>query len=133
MLIAQSVISQPESIQNNYPQKIIYKGDTVVIITIQQVKKLNKTYLERDKYKTLTDSLNKQSDDYELVIIKDKELIDNLKEQLILKDNITIENNAIITDLNDKNKKLSKKVKVNSFFNKGLIVITIILGILLVI
>lgn len=97
-------------------------NDTLLLLTIDQVKKLNVLKLEKDKYKELTDSLNRQVSDYELVIIQDKELINNLKEQLILKGKIINEKDGIVSELTDKNKKIEKKLNRNVFFNKVLIV-----------
>ena len=97
-------------------------NDTLLLLTIDQVKKLNVLKLEKDKYKELTDSLNRQVSDYELVIIQDKELINNLKEQLILEGKIINEKDGIVSELTDKNKKIEKKLNRNVFFNKVLIV-----------
>ena len=119
----------------DYPKLLINNQDTFLILTVDQVKKLNILKEEKNKYETLTDSLSLQMMDYDLVIIKDKELIDNLKEQLILKDKIIIEKDSIIEEINDKNNELSRKLKRNLFFNKVSIgaggVLLIVLGILI--
>ena len=123
LLIAQLSISQPGLTSNEYPKLYISENnDTLLLLTIDQVKKLNVLKLEKDKYKELTDSLNRQVSDYELVIIQDKELINNLKEQLILKGKIINEKDGIVSELTDKNKKIEKKLNRNVFFNKVLIV-----------
>ena len=114
----------------DYPKLLINNKDTFLILTVDQVKKLNILKEEKNKYETLTDSLSLQMMDYDLVIIKDKELIDNLKEQLILKDNILTEKDGIISEYIEKDKKLSKKLKLNMFFNKMLIGGVIVLGVL---
>ena len=114
----------------DYPKLLINNKDTFLILTVDQVKKLNILKEEKNKYETLTDSLSLQMMDYDLVIIKDKELIDNLKEQLILKDKIIIEKDDIISEYIEKDKKLSKKLKLSTFFNKVSIGGVIILGIL---
>lgn len=114
----------------DYPKLLINNKDTFLILTVDQVKKLNILKEEKNKYETLTDSLFLQMMDYDLVIIKDKELIDNLKEQLILKDNILTEKDGIISEYIEKDKKLSKKLKLNMFFNKMLIGGVIVLGVL---
>lgn len=114
----------------DYPKLLINNQDTFLILTVDQVKKLNILKEEKNKYETLTDSLSLQMMDYDLVIIKDKELIDNLKEQLILKDNILTEKDGIISEYIEKDKKLSKKLKLNMFFNKMLIGGVIVLGVL---
>ena len=119
----------------DYPKLLINNKDTFLILTVDQVKKLNILKEEKNKYETLTDSLSLQMMDYDLVIIKDKELIDNLKEQLILKDKIIIEKDGIISEYVEKDKKLSKKLKLSTFFNKVSIgaggVLLIVLGILI--
>ena len=114
-----------------YPKLLISNQDTFLILTIDQIKKLNIEHIEKNKFKELTDSLNKQVENYELVVIQDKELINNLKEQLILKDNIIIEKDGINEELTNKNKKIGRKLKRNVFFNKGLIVLSIVLGVLI--
>lgn len=123
--------------QNNddeYPKLFITQdGDTLLLLTIPQIKKLNILYLEKQKYKELTDSLNKQVSDYELVIIQDKELINNLKDQLILNGNIINEKDGIITNLKEENKKQDKKLNRQGFLNKALIIGVLILGVLVLV
>ena len=97
------------------------------------MKQLNIEHIQKEKYQTLTDSLNKQIEDYELVIIDDMELINNLIERLGLKDNIISEKNEIQEELIQKNKKTEKKLKRNVYFNKGLIILSIVLGIIIII
>ena len=43
--------------QENYPRRIELKGDTLCLITIPQVRKINERLLERRYFRSLSDSL----------------------------------------------------------------------------
>lgn len=44
--------------QENYPRRIEWRGDTLCLITIPQVKKINERLTERRYYRDLSDSLS---------------------------------------------------------------------------
>lgn len=118
---------------SEYPKKIVYEGDTLVLITMDQVDSLNITYATVDEYKELSDSLNSSIVGYELVIVKDKEIIKEIKEKVKLKDGIIKEKDVII----DEDKKIIEKLKRKNdrlkFFNGVLTVATTVLGVIVVI
>ncbi|PCI28503.1 hypothetical protein COB55_03835 [Candidatus Wolfebacteria bacterium] len=119
---------------NPYPKLYIAEnGDSLILITLEHVQKLNIEHVELLKYKELSDSLNEQIIDYEIVIIKDNELISNLESQLILRDDISLNQDEIIKNLEEKNKKTEKKLKRNVFFNKVGVICIIVLGVLIII
>ncbi len=118
---------------SEYPKIIVYKGDTLVLITLGQVDSLNITYTIVDEYKELSDSLKSSVAGYELVIIKDKEIIRELREKNEIHDQIVEQKNIVNEELKKDNKKLKKKNKLLKFFNGVLMVTTTILGVVVAI
>ena len=86
---------------------MVIDGDTLVAITVKQAKKVDKTFMERNYYKTVTDTLGKkiillesklendsliidaknvQIDNLELIIINKQVVIDRQKDDLVATD-----------------------------------------------
>ena len=65
-LIASFLYGQTEPVKQKYPQIKYYRGDSVVIITIDQSRKIDSTFKSQvsalDSFKTITDTLVKYKD-----------------------------------------------------------------------
>ena len=94
---------------------------------------MNITYAIADEYKELTDSLKSSIAGYELVIIKDKEIIRELGETIKIHDKIDTEKDIIIVEQEKDNKKLKRKNKQLKFFNKIFITTTAVLAVIVII
>ena len=79
-LIASFLYGQTEPVKQKYPQIKYYRGDSVVIITIDQSRKIDSTFKSQvsalDSFKTITDTLVKYKDS---VII----VTDSLRNELL--------------------------------------------------
>lgn len=113
---------------SEYPKKIVYQGDTLVLITLDQVDSLNITYSVVDQYKELSDSLKSSIKEYEIVVLKDKEIIEELEKKVEIHDQILEQKNIIIQEERGEKEKYQKKNKRLKFFNKILVVAVISLG-----
>lgn len=103
---------------------MIVDGDTIVAITIEQSKKINRTFIRQNHYKTVTDSLGSKIVLLEARVVNDSIIIGDLKFQV---DNLTeiISNNAEITDrlvedLALTDKELLKAKRKNRWAKSGL-------------
>lgn len=81
--------------QNNYPSKVVFEGDTLVCITVEQLKKLNNLLLDRLEYIELNDSLYVQIGIYERLVSTLEEevnlqgmVVKNLTERVIVQDTV---------------------------------------------
>ena len=110
--------------QSTYPKRMLIDGDTVVAITVEQSKKVNKTFLEKNYYKTVTESLGKKVTLLEMNSNIDYIIINKLKVQI---DNL----NLIISnkqkamdkqkeDLDATDRELKKSKRKNRFKKVGL-------------
>jgi len=119
--------------RNEYPRIIVYEGDTLVLITMNQVDSLNITYATVDEYKEFNDSLKASIIEYELVIIKDKQIIKNLTDKNKACTGVVGEKDIIIEEHEKDNKKLKNKNKRLKFFNRILTATTTVLAVVVVI
>lgn len=118
---------------NEYPKKVVYQGDTVVMITMAQVDSMNIAYASINQNQELNDSLRSAIEGYEVVVIKDKEIISELESKGELKDEIIAQKDVIVEEQEKEKKKLIKKNKRLKFFNGVLMVTSIVLGVVVVI
>jgi len=118
---------------SKYPKKYIYQGDTVVLITMAQVDSLNISYARIDQYKELSDSLKSAVEGYEIVVIKDKKIIQELERKVNLKDGVIEQTEVIAEEYKKDKEKLEKKNKRLKFFNGVLMVTSIVLGVIVAI
>ena len=110
--------------QSSFQRTQVINGDTVVVITMDEAKKINKTFISKNHYKTVNDSLSKkvvllkarvQNDS---VIIGDlKFQIDKLEEVLINEQKVT---DKLIEDLEATDKQLRKVKRKNVIKRVGL-------------
>lgn len=116
--------------QSSYPSKLVVDGDTLVCITVDQLRKLNTLLMDRLEYKEMNDSLYVQISIYEQLISNlnqevnmQQSLIRNIQQQTDLKD-------TLIKGVDRENVYLKDKVKQKDRvirYGGGLSVIIILL------
>lgn len=131
MIIPMSLYSQEK-----YPKKLIIGNDTVVAISVPQLRTMNSVFVDLNEYKVKVDTLS-----YLVNLYKD--LTINLNEKISTQDSIIYRKNLLIntySDMNDDNlaviKSLNSKVrrtKIKAFTIGGLGVSVGITGLLLMI
>ena len=75
------LISLSSICQTGYPKKSVINGDTLALVTIDQVKQINLTYNDKDRYKVKCDSLSKQIQLYDDLRVNSDSAISLLKIQ----------------------------------------------------
>ena len=118
MIIPMSLYSQEK-----YPKKLIIGNDTVVAISVPQLRTMNSVFVDLNEYKVKVDTLS-----YLVNLYKD--LTINLNEKISTQDSIISRKNLLIntySDMNDDNlaviKSLNSKVrrtKIKAFTIGGL-------------
>lgn len=101
--------------QNIYPKILNINGDTIVAITKQQSRDINKTYIKADYYQKLSDSLESKitlleivTSNDSIIIINQRDVIENLEVVISNKGQII---SSLEIDLNSTNKELESKNK----------------------
>jgi len=97
--------------QQSYPKKIIIDGDTCVIISIGQARKINGIIVTKYEYQELSDTLFSQNNNYRsLVIVKEDQII-NLGDQIDLQQAIIDDHEKISENLQLQLIRKEKKIK----------------------
>lgn len=136
LLILMMIIPMSLYSQEKYPKKLIIGNDTVVAISVPQLRTMNSVFVDLNEYKVKVDTLS-----YLVNLYKD--LTTNLNEKISTQDSIISRKNLLIntySDMNDDNlaviKSLNSKVrrtKIKAFTIGGLGVAVGITGLLLMI
>lgn len=136
LLILTMIIPMSLYSQEKYPKKLIIGNDTVVAISVPQLRTINSVFVDLNEYKVKVDTLS-----YLVNLYKD--LTVNLNEKISTQDSIISRKNLLIntySDMNDDNlaviKSLNSKVrrtKIKAFTIGGLGVAVGITGLLLMI
>lgn len=136
LLILMMIIPMSLYSQEKYPKKLIIGNDTVVAISVPQLRTMNSVFVDLNEYKVKVDTLN-----YLVNLYKD--LTVSLNEKISTQDSIISRKNLLIntySDMNDDNlaviKSLNSKVrrtKIKAFTIGGLGVAVGITGLLLMI
>lgn len=127
--------------QTNYPRTLILNNDTVIAITIEQLKKTNDIFIEknecieqREQQTEIIDNLKSINESMEIETnILDSQNTNLIKQTSLLKeqrDGIKQDNDKLATDLEKTKTKLFKRTKLLLISNStviGLIVIIILL------
>lgn len=119
--------------QVNYPQKSIINNDTVCIITIDQVKKINTTFIELDQYKELNDTANSRLITYIKLVDNNTDLIKSLESESKVKDQLILQQKGLIDNKKNELKIQEGKTLWLKIQRNALIVVSGILTGLLVI
>ncbi len=77
--------------QIGLPEKILYKGDTAIVISPAQLDSANASKIDNHRCQKINASLKRQIDKYEEVYVTDKAIIDNLKDQVKTAEEISVE------------------------------------------
>lgn len=93
--------------QNVYPSKAIINNDTVGIISINQVRNINKTYVILDECREMQDSLKSQLKNYDKLTVALKSNITSQDKEIQIKHNIIIQQHNLIQN----NDKIAKNMK----------------------
>lgn len=88
-----------------YPKKVVIDNDTVCIVSIPQIKIVNKVFIDRDELRELNDSLNSELSNYRDLAEGQKQIIITQDQQKEIKDKIILEKDVIIQS----DEKLAKK------------------------
>lgn len=91
MLTAVSVISQTV-----YPRKAVIDNDTVCIMNIEQVKTVNKVFIDRDECRELNDSLNSAVKVYDVLAGEQRKIITAQEERIVINQEIIAQKDVII-------------------------------------
>lgn len=136
LLILMMIIPMSLYSQEKYPKKLIIGNDTVVAISVPQLRTMNSVFVDLNEYKVKVDTLS-----YLVNLYKD--LTVSLNEKISTQDSIISRKNLLIntySDMNDDNlsviKSLNSKVrrtKIKAFTIGGLGVAVGITGLLLMI
>lgn len=119
--------------QTVYPKKAVIDNDTVCIISIEQVKTLNKVFIDKDECLELKDSLNSQIKTYDALVGEQKKIISAQDERIAINKNIIAEKDTIIESDEKLLKKQNRKLGWLKLQRTVLAVSTLILGITLII
>lgn len=114
--------------QNVYPKKLTINGDTVVAITIPQLRKLNLMFVNTDYLKEMNDTLNSQNKNYGIAVSKFTSLTASYENQLKIRKGQIDEQNAIIENYKKMDKKWNRKVKLLRWERNILAISTAMLG-----
>lgn len=106
MLIAPLLFSQ-----STYPSKTVINSDTVCVISIEQAKEINVTYLELDQCMEVSDTLKSIIVKQNKVIGSQTKEVENLEKQIKFYNEIDKANGQIILDLKSLDKKSQSKIK----------------------
>lgn len=101
-----SVISQTV-----YPRKAVIDNDTVCIVSIEQIKIVNKVFVDRDECNELKDSLNSQIKTYGALVKEQNNIISAQDERIEIQKNISAEKDNIIASDEKLLKKQNRQVK----------------------
>lgn len=91
MLISLSAISQTV-----YPRQAVIDSDTVGILSIEQVRTLNKTFVDLDECREMKDSLHSQIKTYDKLTMEQGHVITSQDKEIKLKQNIITEQQKIL-------------------------------------
>jgi len=108
LLIATVCVGQT----NGYPKKIVIGTDTVVALTIAQVREVNQTYVDLDQCKEERDTLKSIVNVHEQKDVVQEQQVKTLQESILLRDSLVQEKEVQIGEYKDLIKKRERKIKV---------------------
>lgn len=126
------MIAQFCTSQNAFPQKAVIENQTVCIFRIDQLDTINGWLVNWDRCEELGDSLHSQIKTSDKIIASQKLNTLSLTRQVSLLTSITTEKDYIITNYREICKGKDKEIKGLKWQRNGLIIISIILGVIVV-
>ena len=112
ILLALMLTSQLAFSQEDYPKKTVVGSDTLVLITIPQLTKINHTYLRLDYQHEIARNLSQENGLLKSLIDNNDKLMENIKAELAVKDSIASELDLQVEELESKNRGLDRKLKL---------------------
>lgn len=94
-----------------YPKKAVIGSDTVCIISTEQVKQLNKVFVDRDECNEIKDSLGSMIKNYDKLVETQSQAIESQKTEIEIQKKIVAEKNNIIEADEKIIKKSERKIK----------------------
>lgn len=119
--------------QKTWPQIQLIDSDTVCVISIDQVKVINKTFSDKDECEEMNDSLFSQIISYVELIDKTRGLVASQDRRIEIQHTIIDKKDIIISNTeaeNAKNKKKIKFLKLQRGIASGIIGVLLVLFIL---
>lgn len=115
-----------------YPKLSIINGDSVCIISVNQVKSINSTYINLKELKEETDSLSAMVVNYSKLTDKNDKLIGSLGKQIVIQDSIITEKDVVINSSNGIIANKENKIRWLKAQRGGLITLSAILLLIVV-
>ncbi len=119
--------------QKTWPQIQVIDADTVCIISIDQVKKINRIFIDRVECNEIKDSLNLVIDNYGILVEKKDDLLFLQDKQIEIQDNIIGKQGRIVANDSIVIRGRDKKVRWLKVQRNGLVVISVLFVILLMV
>lgn len=122
------MLIQSSYCQTIYPKPILYGKDTVVAITVDQVRDINVMYVKLEQCERIGDSLHVQLLDYEDRIFKSDSLVGELKDQISILGKDRAYEKALLAceEIIKKQNKEIKVLKLTQNISIGIGIITIL-------
>lgn len=105
MLISLSAISQ-----SVYPKKAVLDKDTVGIVSIDQVRKVNKSFVDLDECQEMKDSLTAQIRVYDKLHSEMNNTITSQDKEILIKQSIITQQQTILQDDDKIAKKMNRRI-----------------------
>jgi len=113
IFLACLLIAQCSYSQTTYPKQTVLNGDTLVLVTLEQVKLINYTFLSLEECKALGKSYVKQIENYKFKCGKQEALISNLRSQINTSTDLQREQEESIKLLEENTSKLERKLRLS--------------------
>lgn len=125
LLAILALIAQLTYSQNDWPKKILIGKDTLVAITIPQVKQMNMAFADLDFYKQLSDTFRLLNKYQEMTINKQGQIVSNYDSQLSLKQSVINNDQQVIFNFKELDKANNKKISWLKLQRNGLLIISV--------
>lgn len=113
IFLACLLIAQCSYSQTTYPKQTVLDGDTIVLVSIEQVKLINYTFLSLEECKSLNRSYIKQIENYKFKCDRQDALIYNLRSQVDTSKKLQGEQESSIKLLEENKGKLERKLRLS--------------------
>jgi len=98
--------------QETYPKLILHGNDSLCLLTIPQVKRINIAFINLDFKTALSDTFRALNKRLDFVINKQVQLIGSYENQLELKNRVISSSEEVITTYKKLDKSNNRKIKV---------------------
>ena len=122
--------------QVGYPKKIVINKDTIIALTIEQVKAINITYLQLQEAREYNALYKKTIDSYSVLLPVYDNTVQDLKNIIAIQENTISNKDELISVITNSDKKKAGEIKRLEIQNKilrgGFVITLITIGILLI-